>query len=204
MTLKEMTSIAEELPEIEFETFILNDGCAFDEGNCHTIHLPGKLGGPICMDNYQTDYRTMDNSLPTPAASSLLEENDALYQHWLWHRFSCGFSVTEEGYPYGPCGLCAISTLFDAGISAVKIAGRDSPTERKVKSVQMVREVLDKYRLSGVAENASDYAISLRKTPHLCDQGYMCYYPESRTVHSSSAADNLAPTKAERIKTLSL
>ena len=40
MTLQEMTTIAGELPDIEFECFILNDGCAFDEGSCHTIHLP--------------------------------------------------------------------------------------------------------------------------------------------------------------------
>lgn len=184
MTLQEMTTIARELPQIEFETFILNDGCAFDEGSCHTIHLPGNLGGPICIDNYRTHYRSTDESPLTTAELSLIEENDTLYQNWLWHRFSCGFSVTDDGYPYGPCGLCAIPMLLESGITAVKIAGRDSPTERKVKSVQMVREVLDKYKRSRAEEQANDFAIAMRNTPEYCDQGYMCYYPESRAAGS--------------------
>lgn len=187
MTLQEMAVIAKELPEIEFETFILNDGCAFDEGSCHTIHLPGNLGGPICIDDYRTDYHSIDGSPVTPAELSLIEANESLYQNWLWHRFSCGFSVTEDGYPYGPCGLCAIPILLESGITAVKIAGRDSPTERKVKSVQMVREVLDKYKRSGVAGQAKDFAIAMRRTPEYCDQGYMCYYPESRAARSIKA-----------------
>lgn len=57
VTLAEAASIAAEVPDIEIEAFVLNDGCIFEEGACHTIHLPGQLGGPICLDRFEYRYR---------------------------------------------------------------------------------------------------------------------------------------------------
>ena len=177
MTTREMTSIAHEAPELDFEAFMLNDGCSFEEGACHTIHLPGELGGPICVDNYETQYQRIDG-LPLEAEmEEQFRELEALHRHWLWYRFSCGFSVTAEGYPYGPCGLCAIPTLAEAGVRAIKIAGRDYPTDRKVKSVEMVKHVLDHYASTTSTQATMEYAVDLRGEPNHCDAKYMCYYP---------------------------
>lgn len=180
MSVKEMAAVSGDLPELEFEAFILNDGCAFDEGSCHTIHLPGSLGGPICIDSYTTDYRSIDSTAITTAEAALIQQNESLYKQWLWYRFSCGFTVTEDGYPYGPCGLCAIPMLMASGVTSIKIAGRDSPVERKVKSVEMVCQVRDIYRDTASEDGAIAHAMAIRKTPQHCEKGYMCYYPESR------------------------
>ncbi len=84
------------------------------------------------------------------------------YRAWLWYRFGGGFSVTAEGYPFGPCVLCAMPAMARMGITALKVVGREAPTERKLRSVELVAAI----------------ARGLRAREELCDEGYMCYYRE--------------------------
>ncbi|MCF8474034.1 MAG: U32 family peptidase [Emcibacter sp.] len=178
MTLREIEQISRRYPNVEYEAFVLNDGCVFEEGVCHTIHLPSHLGGAICMDNYQYTYNRIDGAGLSNEEHSNLIHNDKRYAEWLWYRFGCGFSVTEEGYPYGPCGLCAMSKLHDMGVKSVKIAGRDAPLERKVKSVSLVRMLLDRIESGDDFAECAAFAKGIRQTPDLCRHGQMCYYPE--------------------------
>ena len=138
---------------------ILNDGCVFEEGVCHTIHLPGKLGGPICLDNYQSTYYRRDGRPIDEADARRLQHNEADYRRWLWYRFSNGFMLTPEGLPWGPCGLCANPALRAAGIAAIKIAGREGATERKLACVGMVRQTLNRAlagaRVLGIARRGT-------------------------------------------------
>ena len=177
VTVAEMTAITAARPDIEFEAFVLNDGCVFEEGTCHTIHLPGRLGGPICLDRYGIAYERRDGTPPDEHQAAALAKNDARYDEWLWFRFGCGFSVTAEGYPYGPCGLCALPPLAAGGVTSIKIAGREAPLPRKLKAVEMVRAVRDS-TLLGDADQTLALARGMRGQPELCHSGYMCYYRE--------------------------
>lgn len=174
LTAGEIGDLVAAVPGVEFEAFILNDGCVFEEGQCHSIHLPGRLGGPICLDDYAVNHARVDQAALSQAETDALSQNDARHREWLWYRFSCGFSVTEEGYPFGPCGLCAIPQLAAAGVEAVKIAGREGPLARKLRSVEMVHET--RLRLGEGPAAAQAFARNLRRRPDLCDSGYMCYY----------------------------
>ena len=178
ISLAEAARIVKAVPDVEFEVFVLNDGCVFEEGSCHTIHLPGQLGGPICLDNYTYDYRRRDGTKLEDYEILRINENDRDYKQWLWYRFSCGFSVTQEGLPYGPCGLCAIPYLLSAGIAAVKIAGREGPTERKVAGTKMVSAVLRRSEEGATATDVQNFARNYRGESKHCRTGYMCYYPE--------------------------
>lgn len=178
VSLDEIEVITRRCRDIEIEVFILNDGCVFEEGVCHSIHLPKKLGGPICVADYAFEYRGASGAALSPRVAERLSGNDDDYQRWLWYRFGCAFSTTDEGYPYGPCGLCAIHRLHEMGVAAIKIAGREGATARKIKSVQMVSRVLEEVVKGGDAQSVASCAVNIRKTPQHCQTGYMCYYPE--------------------------
>lgn len=178
VSIAEAAAMAAAVPEIEFEVFILNDGCVFEEGVCHTIHLPGKLGGPICLDNYETRYHRRDGRAMNEDEERRLQDNEVAYKKWLWYRFSNGFSLTPEGLPWGPCGLCAIPALRAAGIAAIKIAGREGASARKLASLGLVRQTLDRALADGGAADVAEFARGLRKSPEHCATGHMCYYPE--------------------------
>lgn len=178
VTVNEACEIAAEVTDLEIEAFILNDACVFEEGACATLHLPQSLGGPICLDNYVYHYRRRGSGSLSKPFIDKIQENDREYKQWLWHRFSCGFTTTEAGMPFGPCGLCALPTLMKGGVAAVKIAGREAPTARKLASVRMVRAVLDRVEAGDHDEQIMRFAQELRPSVEHCSKGYMCYYPE--------------------------
>jgi len=178
LKLDEIDRIVEQVPGMEFEAFILNDGCIYEEGVCHTVHLPQQYGGPICLDNYQYRFYRGDGQRIEPPMQEKLLQNEADYKEWTWYKFSCGFSTSPQGYTFGPCGLCAIRRMTDAGVRAIKIAGREAPLERKVKSIQLVASVRDRVAAGESAQSIYDYAANVRGMPELCRSGYMCYYPD--------------------------
>jgi collagenase-like PrtC family protease len=178
VTVSEAVEIAAEVPDVEIEAFVLNDGCVFEEGACNTIHLPRNLGGPICLDRYRYAYRRRDGRALSESLQRQLAETDREYEKWLWYRFSCGFSTTPQGQPYGPCGLCALPRFFAGGLKAVKIAGREGPTARKVASVAMVKQIVDATGAGLEPRAIAEIARNLRPSPEHCALGYMCYYPE--------------------------
>ncbi|MCK6408028.1 U32 family peptidase [Thauera sp.] len=178
ITLDEAAEIAAEVPNMEIEAFVLNDGCVYEEGSCNTLHLPGALGGPICLDRYAYDHRHRDGRPLSPALAARLRDNDEAYRRWLWYRFSCGFSTTAAGMPFGPCGLCAIPAFGRGGLHALKIAGREGPPERKLASVRMVRQILDAHERGQSPAAVAALARGLRPSHAHCATGFMCYYPE--------------------------
>lgn len=180
VTLDEIERMTHTAPDIEIEAFVLNDGCVFEEGLCHSVHLPPRLGGPICVDSFAMAYQDPAGRALSARLQRRHAQNDADYKRWLWYRFGCGFSTTDEGYPFGPCGLCAMHRMRQAGVCSVKIAGREGASERKVKSVELVRQVLDGLRQGADEADAAALAVGLRKFPGHCRSGYMCYYPEVR------------------------
>jgi len=178
MKIAEIEAMTQALPNLEFEAFVLNDGCIYEEGVCHTIHLPQQYGGPICMDNYRYSYYRSDGSDITPDEQNLLLQNEKDYAEWAWYKFSCGFSTSKQGYTFGPCGLCAIDDFLRAGLTAIKIAGREAPLERKIKSIELVKSVRDRVERGATKSDILNYATQVRARPDLCESGYMCYYPE--------------------------
>ena len=182
ITVAETHALCGQLPGIEFESFVLNDGCVFEEGSCHTLHLPTPLGGPICLDCRSFEYERVGGTALEPAEHEALRRNDAEWERWLWYTFACGFTVTEKGLPNGPCGLCAIPALSVAGICALKIAGREAPLERRRSSVALVAEVRARVRARQPTAEILEFARALRGRPERCASGYMCYYRQPTAV----------------------
>ena len=134
--------------------------------------------GPICLDRYEYAYRRRDGRDVSSRLQRQAEETDREYRKWLWYRFSCGFSNTPQGLPYGTCGLCGVPRLRTGGVRALKIAGREGPTVRKAASVAMVRRIVDAACGGEAAQAVAELARTLRPSPDHCATGYMCYYPE--------------------------
>lgn len=171
LSVREIAAIrAASPPELELEAFLLNDGCAFEEGRCLTTHQLG----PICMTPWASEV------VPLPGAPADLAEkwaqNEKSYRKLLWNLNNCGSSNNEKGLPNGPCGLCALPALQAAGVASLKIVGREASPWRKMASVQLARAVLNRVRAADEAAAVAAKAKALRATPELCETTYMCYY----------------------------
>ncbi|MFH0812393.1 MAG: U32 family peptidase [Pseudomonadota bacterium] len=164
--------VREANPNLEFEVFALNDGCYFEEGFCQTSHALG----PFCLTDWEV--RTFDARGHELSAKERETHVDEL-REYLWYQNNCGSSFQKEGLPNGPCSLCWFGYFRDWGITAVKIAGREASFYRKMRSVQLVKAIMDEVRAGVPAEDIGLIARSLRKTPEYCEKGYMCYFRDS-------------------------
>jgi len=198
ISLKEIGILTSGVPELEFEVFVLNDGCPYEEGLCHSLHLPSEMGGPLCFEAFDTHIERLDGEPISTDEKSLIAHNKARHEQWRWSKFSRGFTTTASGQPYGPCGLCAIPSLKKLGVEHLKIAGRDGNPTRKCRSLEMVGEIVAQTEKGMDSEEILHFAKHIRGEPELCQNSDMCYYPESRQIVSDTM--NSAPAHPESSK----
>ncbi len=148
------------VPGLEFEAFLLNDGCVFEEGLCATTHA----AGAFCLNDGEE----------TQGVSGQTLEN---YEFWKWTLNHCGCK-TNRGYPVGPCGLCALPRLLQIGMSSLKVVGREASLPRKEASVRLAAMALKLARAGAGPEEIRVAVIELRGGASLCQGGHLCYYPD--------------------------
>lgn len=158
---------------LETEAFVMNEGCVFEEGYCMTTH---RSAGAICVQVSQSRFRYValgGEAAPSPEAA---QAHLGDFRDWVWFQNGCGNSVSPEGIPNGPCGLCAVHDLVASGVSTLKVVGRGVSPYRKLVGVQLVRAMLEVVEGGASRELSHQRARALRKSPAYCDAGYMCYY----------------------------
>lgn len=176
LTLAEIEDIVKAVrDEVEIEVFVLNDGCAFEEGFCATTHHHSV--GAFCtnLSEMRADFE-WSGRMFTSRRERWLRGNLSDYREWVWYLNGNGCGATANGLPYGPCGLCAIPDLARMGVASLKIVGRESSPFKKMASVKMVRDIVDRTRAGVPKLHVIERAIALRQEPEHCRSGYMCYY----------------------------
>lgn len=176
VTLAEIETIVRDVgDQVEIEVFMLNDGCAFEEGFCSTTHH--HTVGAFCtsLSEMDTRFEWAGRSFTT-RRHNWLRANLTDYREWVWYVNGNGCSVTPKGLPYGPCGLCAIPDLQRIGVESLKIVGREAAAFKKMAGVRMVREIVDRTRAGVPKLHVIERAKRLRESPEHCASGYMCYY----------------------------
>ena len=158
LTLAEIELI--KAPGLEIETFLLNDGCIFEEGLCATTHA----AGPFCLGD-------------GPGTEGLASDTLERYEFWKWTLNHCGCQ-TSRGYPVGPCALCALPRLLQAGVESVKVVGREASLPRKEKSVEVAAMALRIAHAGGTAEEIRQAVMTLRGAEAMCEEAHLCYYPD--------------------------
>jgi putative protease len=176
LTLAEIGGIAADVGrEVELEVFMLNDGCAFEEGFCTTTHHHSVGAFCTSLSEMRAEFE-WDGPIFTARRQNWLRRNLADYREWVWYVNGNGCASTAKGLPYGPCGLCAIPDLARIGVASLKIVGREAPAFKKMASVRMVRDIVDRARSGAPRLEVIRRAIALREAPEHCRSGYMCYY----------------------------
>ncbi len=157
---------------LEFEIFAVNDGCYFEEGLCQTSHA---VGSPFCLTDWDVRAHRPGGGRGKISAAEMARHRKAL-REYLWYQNNCGSSMEESGVPNGPCSLCWFAHFRDWGIASVKIVGREASFYRKMRSLQLVRAVMDEVRSGATRDAVAGFARSVRGTPAYCEKGYMCYF----------------------------
>jgi putative protease len=175
LSLEEMAEIMDAGGrDLEYELFILNDGCVYEESFCFTTH--NQVGAFCATQNWDFQFESAENRELSLREHEKLTSHLKDYQDFVWFTHSCGSSVSDRGIPLGPCGLCALPEIAALGIDSLKIVGREANSVRKLASVQLVSEVVKSVRQGMEKTKVQERAIAIRKTPEFCESKYMCYY----------------------------
>jgi putative protease len=78
----------------------------------------------------------------------------------------------------GPCALCALPRLLQAGVESVKVVGREASLPRKVKSVEVAAMAMRIAKAGGTAGEIRQAVMALRGAEAMCQETHLCYYPD--------------------------
>ena len=159
LTLDEIEAIL--VPGLAFEVFLLNDGCVFEEGLCATTHATGAF----CLQDGE-------------GTEGISPETLERYAFWKWTLTHCGCRTGANGYPLGPCGLCALPRLIRIGITSFKVVGREASLARKEASVRIASLAFQLAQAGAGPEEIRSNVVKLRGYAELCDGRHLCYYPD--------------------------
>ncbi len=182
VTLSEVATMVAAFPRLDFEAFVMNDQCPFEEGFCFTQH---EIGGLETLCQARPAGRPVALELGgeiAPETRARWESRWSDYRRWLDACTGHPGRQSPTGAHLGTCGLCALPGLASAGVHAVKVVGREADAFRKLRSVQMVRRVLDRIGEGARPEDVHALAREIRGTPAECEIGVSCYYPSARTL----------------------
>jgi hypothetical protein len=179
VTLQEIEETA--IRGLEWEVFVLNDGCVFEEGICATTHA----FGPYCLGDRLGDR-----------LGGKLGRLDERYEFWKWTLNNCGCQ-TSRGYTLGPCGLCALPRLAQIGVASLKVVGREASLARKVASVELAAVALGLSESGAAAEDIRETVVSRRGAAELCKDAHLCYYPDVWAERGLQRKDRVAPSTRE-------
>lgn len=157
LSLQEMSDFLKINPEIQFEAFLMRDGCMFSDSNCLGVHR-GNFGG-ICSYIRSTDYQLFSNE-------NQMAIKKMKYRHFLY----------SDAMLRNACGLCAIYRMIEMNIHSVKIVGRADRTEEVQKDILAVKRNIE---IASKCITENQYLNNM----YLPDRwkmvcGMSCYYPE--------------------------
>ena len=200
-TVSEMVDLAGKIDFMEKEAFIFNSGCRNIDGFCtfhHGVNEVLKKDSWKLLKKLGLDFRflTMLWRLPRSAAIKLTRAVDCMPDSACLLNYKVEFdkgeddpdakalkSWLESGFNFffglDTCGSCALYKLYHAGIDAVKIVGRENPTDKKLRDVRYIAGML-KY-LEEEKPGEEEFKSLCRKEygrffGYPC--GGWCYYPE--------------------------
>lgn len=178
--LAEIASITQGEPDLEYECFVLEGRCTYDDGHCHTLHC----GGSICEEKWLMGFLDLRGKDINFGESQRLKRHYESYQDYInpW----ANDRTNRDGWRNMGCGICAIPYLLEhTRISTLKVAGRGVDNLQKLKTIFLLNRAL-KMALEGASgREIRDMAeAEVQPYPELCETGYRCYFPDGRALFS--------------------
>ena len=163
LTLSEIREIREAVPQVEYECFMMRNGCRYSDSFCLGRH--SDRHGAICtmLDRSETSY----HGLPEQS----FKDHD---------RFVLNHLAFSSVFHKRACGACAVYDLMQAGIDAGKIVGRADGVSSILPEVENLARNIRIASSSTSRREYLDRMIMPSAYDGICYLGCNCYYPEVR------------------------
>ena len=148
--------------KMEWEAFVLNELCQFNGSFCNSLHCDEL--GHLCRVPYQVVRECKGGTIKTGQSWNIEEKKRGI--------------PDEDGYLCGMtgCGLCALYSLREAGITHLKLVGRGNYADFMERDIYNLREALQLLEQSS-SERAYVREMKRKLFPEGCSGN--CYYIKS-------------------------
>lgn len=152
MQIQDMQKIVQTFPEMEFEVFIMRNGCKYSDAYCMSFHGRKHSSMCSCFDKSCVELCFSDE-----------------YSHEFYKEAYSNHKLFTKAFHKETCGLCFIKKFYKIGIKVVKIVGRADHFEMVRNDIIYVREIIDALDAKkNLGENLRHY--------ENCLYGLNCYY----------------------------
>lgn len=169
VTLNEIRKICREVENVEYEVFVLNEGCINIDGFCNHLHgihyIDNK--GQIKNGDYSVGCMLKYDLLEGQINGKSIDKSSNIIEQLYDASSNCG-----------SCGACAIYYFKKFGISSLKLVGRSTDKDKIIHDIKFIKYAKE---LSNEVANFQEYSQKIReykgdRTMEKCIK--MCYYPE--------------------------
>lgn len=150
ISINSMKNIIKTHPNIDFEVFLMRNGCKYSDSQCSMYH--GRAFGSMCS--------CIDKLENIPIYTSTVSE---VYKNEIKNRND----AYRKKYHKEACGICYLKQFYDMGVSTVKIVGRNDNVSAVIDDVKRVKDYID------IIKNNDEFYV--KKTLD-CKKQYNCYY----------------------------
>ena len=162
LSIHEIQMITDKVPDIEYEIFMMRNGCRFSDGHClgfHRLEMPS-----ICsfISRAERSVSIAEESFKNRHDAEL---NDMIY---------------TSSFHNNACGLCGIYRFVQMGITAGKIVGRSDEWQDICRDVAAIRDNVEIARGCKSEEEYLEKMLLPEDKARRCKLGLNCYYPEVR------------------------
>lgn len=124
--IEDIASLVKQFPNIEFEVFIMRNGCKYSDAYCMVYH--SRMYGSMCS--------CIDNARPTFVWK---KDFDDEYKREVYSNNS----LFTKAFHKQACGLCAVKAFEKIGITSVKVVGRADNSNAIENDVEMLHKMLN-------------------------------------------------------------
>lgn len=162
LSVDEIETIIKEVPDVEYEVFMMRNGCMFSDANCLGMHRNESCSICGSLISADSQIHIKDNNFKKRHNTEL---NDLIY--------------TKSFHEYA-CGLCSIYRFVKMNITACKIVGRTDEWKNICNDIRYVKQNLE---IAESCKSQEEYLERMQLPEDsrlMCKLGLSCYYPEMR------------------------
>lgn len=162
LSVDEIETIVQAQPSIDYEVFIMRNGCAYSDSNCLGMH--------------RRELSSVCSTLCRSQHDIFLEEDNFRNRH----DAELNNHVFCNDFHNITCGVCSIYRFVKMGIAAGKIVGRSDDLENICNDIQLVKQNVEIAKECNSQEEYLERMVFPRGREDICKMGLSCYYPEMR------------------------
>lgn len=162
LSTEEIEQIIKAVPDVEYEVFMMRNGCRYSDANCLGFHRNEMMSICSCIGHANCEIYLKEENFNTKHAAEL---NDMIYSQ-SFHNYACG--------------LCSIYRFLQLGVTACKIVGRSDEWQYVCQDIRYVRDNIEIAKRSTSEADYLEHMIFPNNSTTMCKLGLSCYYPEVR------------------------